>query len=156
MRKLNIPLFFVIQLHLLNSPGSVGLFCWLGCCCCCEVLVAGGGSFLSRGEIKRRAKEIFWSNGVRESAVREESFEFCERDRDNDDKERDEVLFWRPIGYTFLKYLGKKFKFWLCCFCVSLTLLLLSRPYFLKFDLYIMKRKSKNKNKNKNDKKKKT
>lgn len=117
--KVMIPLFFVIQLHLLNSRGWVvggelGGWCWW------RGLEAIVGSLLSRGEIKRSASEIFSSSGVKESAW-EESFEFCDRDKDMEDKDKDEVLFWSPMGYTFLRFLVKKL--WFNIFCVSFTLL---------------------------------
>lgn len=85
-----LPLFFVTQLHLFNSPVPVS---WL---CCCAFL-STGASLLSGGAISRSAKDIFWSSGVVES-VREESFEFCDHDRDNDDRDNDELLLWSPIG----------------------------------------------------------
>lgn len=92
--KLIIPLFFVIQLHLFNSPGSVvtnGL-------CCCIILVTAGSRFSrDEAEIKPNANEIFSSKGVKESAW-EESFEFCDKDNETEDKDKDEVLFWSPIG----------------------------------------------------------
>jgi len=132
--KVMIPLFFVIQLHLLNSPvpvvgGEVGGWCcWRGL----EAIVS---SLVSRGEIKRSASEIFSSSGVKESAW-EESLEFCDKDKDMEDKDKDEVLFWSPMGYTFFRFLLKKL--WFNIFCVSFTLLHLSTPCLLTFVLDIV------------------
>lgn len=137
--KFVIPLLFVIQLHLFNSPGSVmggGLAGW----CCWRGLVAIVGSLVSRGEIKRSANEIFSSSGVKESAW-EESFEFCDKDKDIEDKDKEEVLFCSPIGYTFLRFLVKKF--WFNIFCVSFTLLLLSIACLRTFVLDIVMEKRK-------------
>lgn len=135
MKLIIIPLLFVIQLHLFNSPGSVVCGgCW---CCCWRGLLEAAivGSLLSRGEIKRNASEIFSSSGVKESAW-EESFEFCDKDNEIEDRDKDEVLFWSPIGYTFLRFLVKKL--WFNIFCVSFTLLHFSRACLLTFVLDIV------------------
>lgn len=57
------------------------------------------GKFMSlRGAIKRRAKVIFWSSGVVEWSVNVESVEFCDKDKDKEDKERAEQVLWSPTG----------------------------------------------------------
>lgn len=127
--KVMIPLFFVIQLHLLKCPvsvvdGEVGGWCWW------RGLEAIVGSLVWRGEIKRSAREIFSSSGVKESAW-EESLEFWDRDKDMEDKDKDEVLFWSPMGYTFFRFLLKKL-------CVSFTLLHFSTLCLLTFVLDIV------------------
>ncbi|GMP74107.1 hypothetical protein CsSME_00031628 [Camellia sinensis var. sinensis] len=43
------------------------------------------------------ANEIFWSSEIVES-VREESFEFCDKDKDSEERDRVEMLLWRQIG----------------------------------------------------------
>lgn len=49
-------------------------------------------SLLSGGVIKRRANEILCSSGELELSVTEESFEFCDKDSDSDDKDNEEEL----------------------------------------------------------------
>lgn len=96
-----IPQFFVIQLHLFNSPCSAAC----GFCCCCEILISVC-SLLWRGEIECSANETCSSAIVKES-VKQESFEFCDSDDENEDMDEDEELFCNPIGYTLLSCLWK-------------------------------------------------
>lgn len=74
-------------------PSSIGLA--LGC----RIILVAGTSLRSGGAIKRSADKIFWSSGVEESAVKEESIEFCDKDNDKEDKERgEEQDLCIPIG----------------------------------------------------------
>lgn len=106
LKKFIIPQFFVIQLHLFNSPGSS--VC--GLCCCCAVLVTAGSLLRRCGEIKFSAYWKLSSTWFKES-VREESSEFCDNDDDNEDKDEVEELLLSLIGYTLLSCLGKNIWF---------------------------------------------
>lgn len=88
-----LPLFLVIQLHLLGSSSSLG---------------QGGGAAsaaagcLSIGAIKLSATKIFWSNGGEggEQSVMEESVELCDKESDKEDKDNigEQLLFCSPMG----------------------------------------------------------
>lgn len=87
-----LPLFLVIQLHLLG-PSSLATF-ELGSC---TIFGKERTSLRSAGAMRRRANDILWSIAV-EVSVNEESVEFCDKDKDSEDKESMEQVLCRPMG----------------------------------------------------------
>lgn len=89
-----LPLFLVIQLHLLGSSSSLGQGG--------GTASAAAGSRLSIGAIKLSATKIFWSNGGEggEQSVMEESVELCDKESDKEDKDNigEQLLFCSPMG----------------------------------------------------------
>ena len=92
----NLPLFLVIQLHLLKPWSSqlMGskLFTWL------LVVLATGCSLLEGVGVMMSwsADEIVCSSVGEESV--NESLELCERVKESEDKDRSELVLWIPTG----------------------------------------------------------